>query len=43
MSQGPGLLQQVFNEQGALLAIFGAMGGAVRSAMVLAVTIYKWS
>lgn len=32
MSDGPGLLQQVFNERSALLAFFGALGGAVRSA-----------
>lgn len=30
--QDPNQLWQVFNERGALLAFFGAMGGAVRSA-----------
>ena len=32
MSQEPSLFTEIFNERGALLAIFGAMGGAVRSA-----------
>ncbi|WP_126136740.1 hypothetical protein [Tritonibacter mobilis] len=32
MSQGPSLFTEIFNERGALLALFGAMGGAVRSA-----------
>lgn len=32
MTDGPGLLWQIFNERGALLAFFGALGGAVRSA-----------
>ncbi len=32
MSEGPGLFWQIFNERGALLAFFGALGGAVRSA-----------
>ncbi|WP_170759999.1 hypothetical protein [Ruegeria lacuscaerulensis] len=32
MSQGPSLFTEIFNERGAILAIFGALGGAVRSA-----------
>ena len=32
MNQEPSLFAEIFNERGALLAIFGAMGGAVRSA-----------
>lgn len=32
MSEVPSLLSQIFNERGALLAFFGALGGAVRSA-----------
>lgn len=32
MSLGPDPFSTIFNERGALLAIFGAMGGAVRSA-----------
>ncbi|MCP4243956.1 MAG: hypothetical protein GY772_25680 [bacterium] len=32
MSQGPSLLPEIFNERGLLLAFFGALGGAVRSA-----------
>lgn len=30
--EGPRLFWEVFNERGVLLAIFGALGGAVRSA-----------
>lgn len=32
MSDDPTLFGQVFNERGAMLALFGALGGAVRSA-----------
>ena len=32
MSEGPRLFWEIFNERGALLAFFGALGGAVRSA-----------
>lgn len=32
MSQGPSLFSEIFNERGVLLAFFGALGGAVRSA-----------
>lgn len=32
MKDDPGLFAQVFNERGALLAVFGALGGAVRAA-----------
>lgn len=32
MSDDPSAFQQIFNERGALLAIFGAMGGVVRAA-----------
>lgn len=32
MSDGPRLFGEVFNERGLLLAFFGALGGAVRSA-----------
>lgn len=32
MSEGPRVFWEVFNERGALLAFFGALGGAVRSA-----------
>lgn len=32
MSEGPGIFSEIFNERGALLALFGALGGAVRSA-----------
>lgn len=34
MSQGPNLFTEIFNERGALLAFFGALGGAVRSAAI---------
>ncbi len=34
MSQGPSLFTEIFNERGALLAFFGALGGAVRSAAI---------
>lgn len=32
MSEGPRLFSEIFNERGVLLAFFGALGGAVRSA-----------
>ncbi|WIY52468.1 hypothetical protein O9Z70_13520 [Devosia sp. YIM 151766] len=32
MSDEPSLFREIFNERGALLAFFGALGGAVRSA-----------
>lgn len=32
MNEGPRLFWEIFNERGALLAFFGALGGAVRSA-----------
>lgn len=32
MGDGPSIFSQVFNERGAVLAFFGALGGAVRSA-----------
>jgi len=32
VSDGPRLFWEIFNERGALLAFFGALGGAVRSA-----------
>ena len=32
MAGDPSLFSQIFNEQGALLSFFGALGGAVRSA-----------
>lgn len=32
MKDEPGLIWQIFNERGALLAFFGALGGAVRAA-----------
>jgi len=32
MRDDPSLFEQVFNQRGALLAIFGALGGAVRAA-----------
>jgi drug/metabolite transporter (DMT)-like permease len=34
MSQDPSPLAEIFNERGALLAFFGALGGAVRSAVL---------
>lgn len=34
MSDDGGAFQQIFNERGALLAIFGAMGGMVRAAVL---------
>lgn len=32
VSEGPRVFWEIFNERGALLAFFGALGGAVRSA-----------
>jgi uncharacterized protein len=32
VSEQPNIIQEIFNERGALLTFFGALGGAVRSA-----------